>query len=327
MKIGKIPESILKRQVFKQLGSERVEVLIGSGVGEDCAAIVVDEDETVVLSTDPITGTSKDIGNLAITVTLNDIASSGAEPFGVLVTILLPPESDEKELSVIMEDIDKACKESKVSVVGGHTEVTDIVRKPLISVTGVGKAKKNKLISTAGAKPGMGLLVTKSIGLEGTAIIAKEKEKELLSYFPKHMVEQAKDLDNSISVVNDGMIAAQNGAKAMHDITEGGILGALWEMAEASGIGLEIDMAKIPVLQETIEICEFYDINPYKLISSGSMLIAANDIENIQKALKDKGIDSSYIGKCTAGADRVVFYDENTLFLTPPSTDELYKVI
>lgn len=327
MKVGKIPESVLKRSVFKQIHTKRSEVLLGAGVGEDCAAVKLAEDEMFVMSTDPITGTATDIGNLAIHITLNDLASAGAEPVGVLLTILLPENSEEAVLKETMAQIETACAEANVQIMGGHTEVTKAVNQPLINVCGVGKAKVGKLVSTAGAKVGDDIIVTKWIGLEGTSIIAKEKEQELLSRYPAQLVEAAKNFDKYLSVLPEAASAVKSGVSAMHDVTEGGIFGALWEMAEASGVGLEIDLKKIPVKQETIEVCEFFGINPYELISSGSMLMAAPDGNTLVRELEKQGIHAAVVGKAVAGNDRVLINEDETRFLEPPKTDELYKVV
>ena len=343
MKIGKLPESVLKRSVFKQIHTRRPEVVLGAGVGEDCAAIKLAEDETLVMSTDPITGTAKDIGTLAIQITVNDLASAGAEPVGVLLTVLLLAlltlvaaggyfavtghKLYESAIQVMMAQVEEACAKAKIQVMGGHTEVTAVVNQPVISVCGVGKVKDGCLISTGGARPGMDILVTKWIGIEGTSIIAKEKETELKTKFSVPFVEKAKALDAYISVQSEAAVAVKSGVSAMHDVTEGGIFGALWEMAEASGVGLEIDLKKIPVRQETIEVCEFFGINPYQLISSGCMLMAAEDGNLLVRELEKAGIPATIIGKATAGNDRVLLNEEERRFLEPPKADELYKAI
>ncbi len=326
MKIGKVPENILKRSVFKQIHTKRPEVVLGAGVGEDCAAVKLADNETLVLSTDPITGTAQDIGTLAIQITANDLASAGAEPVGVLLTVLLPETVEEPELRHMMCQVEEACGAVNVQIMGGHTEVTAVVNQPLISVCGVGKVKDGRLISTAGAEPGMDILVTKWIGIEGTSILAKEKEKELRTRFSAPFVEKAQRLDAFISVVPEAAVAVQSGVGAMHDVTEGGIFGALWELAEASGVGLEIDMKKIPIRQETVEVCEFFGINPYQLISSGCMLMAAADGNALVRALEREGIPAAVIGKATDGNDRVLQNGGERRFLEPPKTDELYRV-
>lgn len=327
MKVGKVPEAVLKRSVLKQIRTDRPEVLLGASVGEDCAAVALQEDEMFVLSTDPITGTAKDIGHLAIQITLNDLASAGAEPIGVMLTFLLPEKISEAKLRAMMEQAEEAAHAANVQIMGGHTEVTRVVNQPVISVVGVGKAKKGRLISTAGARPGMDVIITKWIGLEGTSIIAKEKEAELLTRYPKSLVDEAKGFDRYLSVLPEAATAVESGVSAMHDVTEGGIFGALWEMAESAGVGLEIDLKKIPIRQETVEVCEFFDVNPYELISSGSMLMAAADGNGLVRALEAQGIPAVCVGKFTQGNDRVIVSGEERRFLEPPKTDELYRVV
>lgn len=327
MKVGKVPEAVLKRSVLRQIRTNRPEVLSGASVGEDCAAVALQEDEIFVLSTDPITGTAKDIGHLAIQITLNDLASAGAEPIGVMLTFLLPEKLSEAKLRAMMEQAEAAAHAANVQIIGGHTEVTRVVNQPVISVVGVGKAKKGRLIPTGGARPGMDVIVTKWIGLEGTSIIAKEREEELLTRYPGHLVDAAKGFDAYLSVLPEAKVAAESGVSAMHDVTEGGIFGALWEMAESAGVGLDIDLKKIPIRQETVEVCEYFDINPYELISSGSMLMAASDGNGLVRALEAAGIPAVCIGKVTEGNDRVLVSGEERRFLEPPKTDELYKVV
>lgn len=326
MKIGKVPESVLKRAVFRQIQTKREEVLIGAGVGEDCAAIELKEDEVFVISTDPITGTSKDAGYVAMHVTANDLASAGAEPVGVMLTLLLPESFEEAELKKLMKQMEEAASSLNLQIMGGHTEVTAVVNQPLITVAGVGKAKKDRLITTGGAKPGDDVVITKWIGLEGTSIIAKEKEDVLLGRFSGNFVEKAQEFDKYMSVVPEAAVAVSSGVSAMHDVTEGGIFGALWEVAEASGVGLEIDMKKIPIRQETIEVCGIFDINPYGLISSGSMLITCENGYDLVRELEKKGIPATVAGKVTDGNDRILRNEDEVRFLEPPKQDELYKI-
>ena len=314
MKIGKVPENVLKRSVMKQLHYKRDEVVLGPGIGEDCAALALAEDEILVMSTDPITGTAKDIGKLAIQITANDLASAGAEPIGVMLTILLPDGTREIALKRIMEQMECACREAKMQILGGHTEVTAVVNQPVVNVAGVAKAKKGSLISTAGARAGMDIVVSKWVGIEGTMIFAKEKEAELKEHFPADFVDTAIGFDRYLSVVPEAAVATQSSVAAMHDVTEGGLFGALWEMAEASGVGLEIDLKKIPIRQETVEICEYFDVNPYGLISSGMMLMASADGNALVLALQEAGIPATVIGKATEGNDRVIIRDEERRF-------------
>ncbi len=326
MKVGKVSETILKRSIFKQIRTRRDEVLLGAGVGEDCAAMRLEPGEIFVISTDPITGTVKDVGTLAIQVTINDLASSGAEPVGVMLTVLLPEAVTEEDIKKMMAQVEEACAKARIQVMGGHTEVTRAVNQPVISVTGVGKAREERLVSTAGARVGQDILVTKWIGIEGTSIIAKEKEEELLGRFSRSFVDTAKGFDQYLSVLPEAMLASDFGISAMHDVTEGGVYGALWEMAEASGIGLEIDLKAIPIRQETVEICEYFGLNPYYLISSGCMLMAGDRGHDLVRELKKAGIPAAVIGKAVEGKAKKVLNGEEEAFLERPRADELYKI-
>ncbi|MBP3457835.1 MAG: AIR synthase family protein [Lachnospiraceae bacterium] len=327
MKIGKVPENVLKRSILKQIKTKRPEVLVGAGVGEDCAAIALEPDEVMVLSTDPITGTTQDIGRWAVMVSANDIASSGAEVIGMLVCAMLPPDITEPEIREVMEQIETSCEELHIQVVGGHTEITDAVTRPVLTFTGIGKVKKDRLLATKGARPGQDVVVTKWVGLEGTSILAKEREQMLLEKFPRHLIDEAKAYEQMMSVVPEAAIAVKSNVSAMHDITEGGVFGALWEMAESAGVGLTIDLKKLPIKQATVEICNFFDINPYEMMSSGSMLIAADNGHDLVRELEKANIHGVVVGKVTDGNDRIVVNGDETRFLEPPKTDELYKAL
>ena len=326
MKVGKVPENVLKRSVFKQLHTTRKEVLLGAGVGEDCAAMKLAEDEVFVISTDPITGAAKDIGALAVQITVNDLASAGAEPIGIMLTVLLPEYVEEKDLKTVMAQVEEACEKNHIQVMGGHTEVTKVVNQIVISVTGVGKAKEGRVISTAGVKPGMDIIVTKWIGIEGTAILAKEKEAVLRERYSQPFIDKAKELDRYISVLSEAATAVKSGVAAMHDVTEGGIFGALWEIAEASGVGLEIDLKKIPLKQETVEICNELDVNPYELSGNGSLLFVTDQGEMLAEQLQQQKIPAAVIGFLSADNDRVIVNGEERRFLEPANTDAIYRM-
>lgn len=327
MKIGKLPETMLVRSVLRQAHHRREEVLVGPAVGQDCAALQVAADEVLVMSSDPITGTVKDIGSHGIYVTANDLAASGAEPVGVLLTVLLPEDIEEEQIKKMMQDAERACKELNMEIMGGHTEITNVVRQPLLTVTGVGKTKRQELLTTMQVRPGQDIVVTKWIGLEATAILAKEKEEELLARFSPDFIRTAQSFDTYLSVVKEAAVAKSWGVSAMHDITEGGVFGALWEMAEGSGVGLDADLKAIPIRQETVEICEFFGLNPYQIMSSGSMMIAADDGTGLVRELKKQGISASVVGRATSGNDRILRNGEDVRFLDRPQTDELYKVM
>lgn len=327
MNLGKVPETVLKRSVLNQIRHRRSEVLVGPAIGEDCSILAVADDEVLVVSTDPITGTVQDIGTLAVHITANDVASNGAEVIGLMLTILLPDGAAEAELRTMMQDIEAVCEKLNIEVIGGHTEITKAVNQPIVTVTGIGKMKRSEMIKTAGAKPGQEIVMTKWAGLEGTAIIANAKEAELRSKYSSSFIDGAKQLIDYISVVPEAMVARAVGVTSMHDVTEGGIFGALWEIGAASKVGLEVDLKKILLKQETVEICEFYDINPYMLISSGCMLIVTDKANQLVDRLKAGGIAAAVIGRVIEGNDRIIINEEERRYLEPPKSDELYKVM
>ena len=326
MKAGKLKESILKRSVLKQLHNRREDVLVKPAVGGDFGAISVSEELAVVLSSDPVTLTRDAIGSTGIMAACNDVACSGATPIGVSVTILLPTSFNEEELRALMKDLDAACETCHVDIISGHTEVTRGVKEPLVVVTAMGSALKKEMLHSSQVRPGMDIVATKWVGLEGTAILAREKEEELRSRYAQPFIDNAKVFGQMMSILPEAAVAVKSGASAMHDVSEGGIFGALWELAESAGVGLEIDLKKIPIRQETIEICEFFDINPYKLLSGGCLLVATEDGNGLVMELEKADIPAVIIGKATDSNDRVLINEDERRFLETTQTDELYQI-
>lgn len=327
MKVGKVPPEILSRSVFPFEGKRRKEVLVHSGFGEDCSVIDFGSENVAVMSTDPITGADQNSGYLAVMVSCNDLAACGARPLGILVTLLLPEGTGENELHEIMESIHRAAKEINVEVLGGHSEVTAAVNKVVINATAVGMAKRNNYISSSGASAGDDIIVTKSLGLEGTAILASDFAEYLETRVPKESIDIAQTFLNHISVIEDGLIAAEVGVSAMHDITEGGLLGACHEIAEASGVGMEIWKDKLPILPETLAICQAFEIDPLGLISSGSMLITSPRGSEVVQALKKQGINATIVGKVLQERRGRYILGKDKTPLVPPQRDELYRAI
>lgn len=325
MELGKVSEAVLKRSVFNQIRIEREEVLVGAGIGEDCSVICLEPEECLVLSTDPITATSQEIGELAVHVTLNDLAAAAATPIGLMLTLLLPPDFPEAELKQMMKDINQVAGRYQVQIIGGHTEVTAAVNQVVISVTGVGKIAKAKRVNRRPAIPELDIVMTKWAGIEGTYILAKAGQDELKAHYNERFVQDGQQMNQYLSIVSDSQIASNYDIYAMHDVTEGGIYGALWELGSKLELGLQVDQNKIPIRQETIEICEFYDLNPYKLIGSGCLLVVTSQGPDMVAALRQAGIEANVIGKTTADNRRQVVSQEKQTFLEPAKADELYK--
>ena len=324
--IGKVSEKIENRSILRQLKVKRPDVLIHVGVGEDVSAVESGDSEAFVFTVDPMIAPVKDVGKLVFQIAANDVASSGAKMIGLLADIILPVGSTEGDLKTIVKDIAELSEYYNVEVLGGHTGVSDAVKKPIVSITGVGKAERDTLYATGNLSPGDELVVTKWIGLEGSAIIASEHEEELRKQLPAEIVDTAKSFSSLMNVMPESEIAMEVGISAMHDVTEGGIFGALWEIAAASGVGLEVDLRKIPIRQETIEICEVFDINPYMLMSSGSMLIGTRKGNLLVDMLESAGIHAAVIGYVIEGADRIVRNGDEKRYLEPPQVDAIFHL-
>ncbi|WP_317855528.1 AIR synthase family protein [Chakrabartyella piscis] len=325
--IGKIPPKILEKLVMQPISEHmiaRKEVVLRPNTGEDCSAVDFG-DEICVMSTDPITGATKDVGYLAVQINCNDIYSSGAEPVGVLLTVLMPVGSTEGDLEDIMSGALCAAGELGVEILGGHTEVTDAVNRPVVSVSVLGKTRNRNLIATAGAQVGDDLVMTKFAGLEGTAIIAEEYSDWLGKFLDCEEFLEAKKLKEMLSVGRESEIAYAHGVNAMHDVTEGGVFGAVWEMAECSKVGVSLFIDEIPIKDITVKICKLTEINPFGLISSGSMIIATKDGAGLVAKLQEAGIPSAVIGVFTENRKIIVANGEE-YYLTQPQSDELYRV-
>ena len=328
MEIGKLTSQQLENIIFDKLKNSRKEVIARPGIGEDCA--LIDYGENIcVMSSDPITGTAQNIGKLAVHITCNDIASEGVAPIGIMLTIMLPPHSTEEDIKSIMEDAVEEAQKLNIDILGGHTEVTDAVNRIVISSTGIGLKSKADVNKSEKIISEDLLLLTKGAGIEGTGIICFEKESELKDLFGDEIIEDGKGLLEQISVITEGVIGGQCGAKVMHDVTEGGVLGGVWELCELAGLGCTLWEDRIHIHKSTGIVCNHYDIDPLRLISSGSMLMVADEVkaQKIIAQLGKQGIDCSIIGKLEKCCDRKLVGMEKSVDIDPPESDELYKVI
>ncbi len=326
MKPGKLPPEHLDKLVLSRLGPSRPEVLLGAAFGEDSAVLDLG-DSLLVASTDPLTGATSDAGWLAIHVACNDVAAHGAEPVGILLTVLLAPGSSEKDLEAIMDGVLRAASGLNVEVLGGHTEITPGLEQTIISTTALGKAARGRDLITSGSlRPGDSLFLTKGAGLEGTAIFAGDIP-ERLEGLEAGLLERARAFMEEISVVPEAMAARECGATAMHDVTEGGVLGAVYEMVTASGVGAEIWSERIPIRSETKAICRVLSVDPLRLIGSGSLLIGTPDPEELSDCLEDLGVEFGVIGHITEERGVFMVRPGKREAVEPPSSDELWRIL
>ncbi|MBS7636702.1 AIR synthase family protein [Candidatus Bathyarchaeota archaeon] len=332
MPLGKVPVEILEEVVFKNLGFKRGEVILGPSAGYDGAVMDLGE-KSLVASMDPITGAVERIGWLAVNINANDVATFGVEPAFFLSCILLPEKANRKIIKVICSQMDAAAKDLKMAIVGGHCEVTPGLSNPVVVGCAIGITEKGRYVTAGGAKPGDKLILTKSAGVEGTAILATERYDLLLNMgADDRLLKSAQKFFEKVSVVKEGITAFKTGGvNAMHDPTEGGVLGGIHEMADASNLGVKVFEEKIPVAKETVEICRLLRIDPLQLISSGAMLIAAKPeyAELIIEELRREKIGASIIGEFLKGSKKRVIVRKNKLEmgLPRPKCDHLWLAL
>lgn len=327
MKVGKVSQSVLNRSILKCIKTTREEVAVGPVIGEDCAVLSLGANTKLLVTQSKVAPYLKEAGRHAVLAVVNNIAAKGGEPLCVSVHAIFPLRAREIHIKNLMQEMELEAKKYHIDIVTGHTEATDAVVRPVVSLTGIGKVVSGSHKRTNAVKPNQDLVLTKWVGLEGTEILANIKEEELLSRLPKHLLETAKSFAQLESIVPEAATAVKSGVSAMHDVSEGGVFGALWELADSAGVGLSIDLKSLPIKQETIEICEFYHLNPYALLSGGSLLLATDNGYDLVRALEKENIHAAVIGKTTDGNDRVVTNGEETRFLEPIKMDEIYKAL
>lgn len=327
--IGKLDSDVLQRIVIDRIRYRRPEVRTRAGIGEDCA-VVNFGDYDCVISTDPITADVKDIGRLSIHISCNDIASNGIQPLAITLAVMLPEGTTTEDVEQIMTQAGEAAERAGVEIVGGHTEVTRSVRQPVIVSTAFGRAVSGTSASARDMRPGYRILMTKYAGLEGTGIIAADLGRQLGGVLTEAEREEARALLDQVSVVKEGVIAGEIGTAGMHDVTEGGIFGAVWEMCHISQLGARLDVDRIPVLPVTRKICDAFGIDCMRLISSGCMLMAApaDKAAEITRRVTAAGILITDVGEVLAPGTAVTGTSGGRTFtIDPPGADELYKAV
>jgi len=300
----KVGFDTLRRLIYGRLGPHDEDVIVGPKLGEDAAIIRVNSGY-LVTHVDPITGALESIGPLSIYVPANDIAVRGVRPRWFLLTILLPGDCDEGTLDSIMRGVEAALGRLKASLVGGHTECTPNLGRPILISTAIGMG--SRYVTTAGARVGDVVLVTKYVAIEGTMVLATDFKDELKRRgVSDDVLESSRRLIDWVSVVDEA-IALADLATSMHDPTEGGLLQGLIELAEASGVGLRVYAHRIPILRETKAIFDALNLDPLRALGSG-MLIATIPKDSLDKAadaLSKLGVNYSVIGEVIDGEPRI----------------------
>jgi hydrogenase expression/formation protein HypE len=330
--LGKLDFSLLDKMLNKYQSKKDSRVIIGPKLGED-AAVIEYQDRYLVVKTDPITFATEEIGWYVVQVNANDIATRGATPKWFQATILLPEKKTTEALvDKIFSQIYDACNKLNIMVIGGHTEISYNLDRPIIVGSMLGEVEKDELVSTSGAKPGDVIILTKGIVIEGTSIIAREKQEELEKRgYQNSFIQKCRDFiyEPGLSVVKDALLAKEINVHAMHDPTEGGISAGLYEIAAASQVGLMIKREEIPILKESRILCQEYNLDPLRTIASGALLIVApqNNANNIIAILNRNGIKSFLIGEIKEKSFGIkILTSGNLEDLNYSAKDEITKV-
>lgn len=328
MEIGKIPENVLKRSVLKNITHKGGVVQSGASVGADSSELVFtgEKSNTCLATGSPYIFRVPGTESLALYGIINNLAASGAKAEAVWMNLLLPQGTQEAELKQMMRTLDAACGANGIVIAGGHTEVTEAVSRIVLSVTGIGRKLLPEKTFTGTAQAGLDVVMTKWIGMEGTYLLVKKERQQLEKRLPQRFLDEAERFGEALSVAKEAQIAAEQ-AVCMHDASKGGILGALWELAEGCRTGLEIDMRRIAVRQETVEVCEQLQLNPYLLDAAGSLLVLTPQGHHLVQRLEQEGIPAAVIGQTTASNDRVLLNEDERRFLELPKPDEIYKIL
>ncbi len=329
MRLGKVKESILKRSVLRQLHKNTGR---SPGLVEDAGIMALPgENVAVAVSVNPVEGWTMAAQRIVFGA-VNSLAAAGASPESLAVVVLMPPGTEEKRLKALMEEIGVYCAKEGLILSAGHTAVSPAVKDLVVSITAVGiqkelptAEKKARAEILRQPEANRDIVVMGTVGREGAAMLAREREEELLTRYPSFFIEEAKRLFDDGSMKAAADLAREEGAVYLHDSREGGIFGGLWELAAAGKVGLNIDLKRIPIRQHTIEVCEFFHLNPYMLRSGGTLLAVCRHGDKVVNALGQKGFSAAIIGRTTEGKDRIIRYDDEIRFLEPPKEDEYYQ--
>jgi len=321
--IGKLDPDLLAR-VLSRTGARDDSVVMGPKYGEDAAAMEVG-DQLLVVSSDPLSLAKERLGTLAVHVACNDVAASGAEPRW-LTNVLFLPNDDEETVDELTSQMDAAARESGVAIVGGHSEYTPALERPMASMTAMGLA--DEFVPTGGAEPGDRVILTKGAGIEGTAVLATDFRDDLADRLPAALLARAEEFFGDISVLPDSRVV-RGAATAMHDPTEGGLLTGMVELATASGVRLDVDRSAVPVRDETAAICEAMGVDPLRIFGSGALLatVPESEVGGLLDGLDEAGIRASEIGTVESvdeSADAGVELDGE--FVAEAVRDDLYDL-
>lgn len=325
MRLGKVKESILKRSVLRQM---RTKTAAGSpALGEDAGLLptsVFGTDCDVAVHINPVEGWTL-AAERTVCGAVNSLVAAGASPHAIALSVLMPPETEEQKLKRLMGEISACCEREGLSLLAGHTAVSPYVRTLVLSVNALGSKAREETAHPVRA--GLSILAVGTVGREGAAMLAIEREEQLLARYAHSYIETAKSLYADASLAKAAPILKNISPVAVHDVSEGGVFAALWELAQAANTGITVDLKKIPIRQHTIEVCEYFGINPYMLRSGDSLLLFCDNGAEAARLFLEAGFPAAVIGETTDEKARLIRYDKEARFLEPPKMDEYYRVV
>ena len=340
MKAGKLSQTVWRRAVEKQLNKEEKRVTVPAPA-ENCMAVRVDAktldmscgnsqgstEGLIELSTAAsVFGTTEKICVYALAKALNDLAARGGKLQGISAQLMLPTEAEEADVKRIVQTLQKLCTQKEIPILGLQAEVNPAVSQQFVQIIAMGSGKETEMLTARNIKPGEEIILCGTIGLEGILRILDEREEELSKRFVPAFIRQIKELQRQL-FLDEAIEAAKEFSNdkdtfAVQQIGSGGIFAALWEMAEEAGVGLEIDLNKIAIRQETVEICEYYQLNPYQMTSTGGVLMVTEDGAGLIKALEKVGAGAVRLGVTTAENARVITSGTEKRYMDRPAPDE-----
>lgn len=341
MNSGKISEPQCKRSVLKWIPKNQSDIVQGAGIGNDYCAFRTAENSAMVSAMATISLGTSDSEKYALWKAMNKLESSGVRTKAIMVNVILPARGGEERIQKLVRRLAEQCEMYGIDYIGGHTELVETLRAPIITVIAYGSMDLafdnssnkhvNKLYSqTQKVKPNQNIVVVGNVGLEATAMIIADHYDELNGRYASQYLDGAKEVSSHL-VLRDTYEAiyawneSENAVSYIHDLSTGGIFAGLWELGEGAKCGIDVMLKSIPIKQETIEVCDYFDVNPYMTLSGGSALVVTDKAELLVDDLHKKDICAFIIGQTTSNNDRIV-RNEEARYLTPPKGDDIYKL-
>ena len=322
MERGKLQGKIMDRSIF-QILQKNSKGMYTLETGRGYQLIPLSRDQRLAVTVNQIEGTLQQVGILTVPRALNSLLITGADPIGILLSVTLPEDEEEKQLRAMMRKIETACQEEKIEILGGDTRVSSHVSAVQMSVTALGLLEGAEENFPQKAHAGQDIVMTKWAGLSGSWLLEQTVQEAFQKRYPKEFSQTIENYQSQFSVRPELAEAWSKGERALFDLSNGGVYGGLWEMASAGNVGLRVDLKKIPIRQETVELCNYVDVNPYQIASMGSLLIASDQGEHLVSHLAQRGIAAQVIGCFCEGPDRVIENGDERGYLYPPKGDAI----